>query len=418
MDSAARPNGLAKQRWSGAGSSIPLGEQQVGLPDLWNTDRSHITGKRIAQLIAFAGDGKLRDGNSASQELRHLLAVVPSDRIGTWIDECLTDRFSDFGFVLQDIINEIGRRLGFDVIPGVYRGHPNEGYDGLWRIPDGNAILVESKASTSYSISLSRIAGYRKQIAPELSIAPEEISILLVVGSEDTEELEAQIRGSRYAWSVRVLGVQSLVRLLKLKETLGDPGVERQIQEILIPQEFTRLDRIVDLVFVTAEEAQTEEGELTEDPEGLAEDSPVASKAGFHAEIIPRLEKRFGGPLVKQSRVTWASPDGRVLVSCQVSKEFEREDMHFWFGLKRTTKEVLEKHTNAFCSFGLGTSRRVVLIPFCKLARLLECMYTSPDDSGRVRHWHVRFRHNNGKIELILTPNGHDVDVTEFLLSS
>ena len=202
----------------------------MALIDLWNADRQQITDKRIDQLIAFAGEGRLRDRNSTSEEFRTLLKVVSSDVIGQWLDECLEIRFSDFGFVLQDTVNEVGRRLGFDVNHGVYRSHSNEGYDGLWRIPGGRAILVESKSSTSYSINLSRISEYRKQVAPQLGLRPEDISILIVVGTEDTYDFEAQVRGSRFAWDIRILGVNSLFRLLKLRESLDDPKGERHIQ--------------------------------------------------------------------------------------------------------------------------------------------------------------------------------------------
>ena len=281
----------------------------MALLDLWNAEHQQITGKRIDQLIAFAGEGRLRDGNSTCKEFRMLLKAVSSDVIGHWLDECLDIRFTDFGFVLQDTVNEVGRRLGFDVVHGVYRSHSNEGYDGMWRVPGGRAILVESKSSTSYSINLSRISDYRKQVAPQLGVRPENISILIVVGSEDTSEFEAQVRGSRFAWDIRLLGVKSLFRLLKLKEALDDPKVELQIQDILFPQEFTRLDRIIDLVFATAEDAQDlETDEADEEAEG-DDSAPEKSRANFHGAILPQLEKHFGQPLVKRSRSQWATPD-------------------------------------------------------------------------------------------------------------
>jgi hypothetical protein len=83
----------------------------MALVDLWNSDRDQIAGKRIDQLISFAGEGRLRDGNTTSAELRSLLAAIPSEYLGRWIGECLENRFTDFGFVLQDIVNEIGKRL-------------------------------------------------------------------------------------------------------------------------------------------------------------------------------------------------------------------------------------------------------------------------------------------------------------------
>ena len=160
---------------------------------------------------------------------------------------------------------------------------------------------MESKSSTSYSINLSRISDYRKQIAPQIRGArPEDISILIVVGSEDTSDFEAQVRGSRFAWDIRLLGVNSLFRLLKLKEALDDPKVELQIQDILFPQEFTRLDRIIDLVFATAEDAQDIETKQDDDEEVTGDTTLQESRANFHAAILPGLEKFFGQPLVKQ----------------------------------------------------------------------------------------------------------------------
>jgi len=388
----------------------------MALKDLWMSDRSQITKKRVAQLIAFAGEGKLRDGKATSRELRELLAVVPSELIGEWIDECLDARFTDFGLVLQDIVNEIGRRLSFRVMHGVYRGQPGEAFDGLWQAPGGHVILVESKSSTSYAINLTRIAGYRKQIPSTMGVSPEQVSILVVVGTEDTDELEAQVRGSRYAWDVRLLGMKSLLRLLRLKETLDDPNVERQIQEILVPQEFTRLDRIVDLVFATSEETRSVAEEELQEPAVRDEEQRPSSPASFHAEVIPRLERHLGGSLVKRSRITWVSADDAILLSCQVSKEFDRTDMHYWFGLKRATKETLARHDNSFCAFGLGCSDRVLLMPFRWLAEHLPDLYTSPDKDGNVRHWHVRFLRVNKRIELLTCPDKDNCDVTEFLV--
>lgn len=389
----------------------------MALIDLWNADRQQISSKRIDQLIAFAGEGRLLDGNSTSDEFRKLLKVVSSDVIGHWLDECLEIRFTDFGFVLQDVVNETGRRLGFDVTHGVYRSHSNEGYDGLWCIPGGRAIVVEAKSSTAYSINLSRISEYRKQVAPQLNMRPEDISILIVVGTEDTSEFEAQVRGSRFAWDIRLLGVKSLFRLLKLKEALDDPKVERQIQEILFPQEFTRLDRIVDLVFATAEDAQSAEtDEADEEPDEIEVTTPGIPRANFHSAILPRLEKHFAQPLVKRSRVQWATPDDNVLLSCQVSKQFSKGNADFWFGLKRTTRESLEAHSNAFCAFGLGSPDRVLLLPFSLLAQYLEGMFTSPDKGGDILHWHVRFAKDGDGMSLLVERDRKRLDVTEYLL--
>jgi hypothetical protein len=383
----------------------------------YGSDRSQITSKRIDQLIAFAGEGRLRDGSATANEFRALLKVRSSEVVGTWIDECLDIRFTDFGFALQDLVNEIGTRLGLDVKHGIYRGHSNEGYDGLWQLGESRAILVEAKSTTAYSINLNRISEYRKQVAPNLDVRPEGISILIVVGNEDTSEFEAQVRGSRFAWDIRLIGVSSLFRLLQLKETLDDPTVERQIQEILFPQELTRLDKIIELVFATAEDASgSEDAQEVGDEDEAEEVTPSRPRANFHAAVLPRLETHFAKPLVRRSRVQWATPDDEVLLSCQVSKQFTKGNMDYWFGLKRTTRESLQKHKNPFLAFGLGSPKRVVFLPHVFLDQYLPGFFTSPDSKGEILHWHVRFKNTGSGVALLVNRDRNPVDVTEYLL--
>lgn len=203
--------------------------------------------------------------------------------------------------------------------------------------------------------------------------------------------------------------------MLKLKEALDDPSVERQIQEILVPQEFTRLDRIVDLVFATAEDAQagTEET-VSGEPPTTVEDQP--SRADFHNEIVAKLEKQIGKPLVRQSRVLWSSPDDQVLVSCQVSKEYGEGTTHYWFGLKRSTKTTLEKHGEARCAFGLGSSRLTVLLPYAVIAQALPLCSVSTDAEGQIIHWHIRFTRKGSHVKLVLNDQPGEINVSKYLI--
>ena len=64
----------------------------MALIDLWNSDRSQVTDKRLEQLIAFAGEGKLRDGNDTSIELRALLARANIDEQFIMVIDALGSR--------------------------------------------------------------------------------------------------------------------------------------------------------------------------------------------------------------------------------------------------------------------------------------------------------------------------------------
>jgi hypothetical protein len=63
----------------------------------------------------------LRPQNSEHSSLTFL-----SDSLMAYAAHCLERPFSESGFALQDIINQLGKRLGFLVEPGRYRGTKNE----------------------------------------------------------------------------------------------------------------------------------------------------------------------------------------------------------------------------------------------------------------------------------------------------
>jgi hypothetical protein len=87
----------------------------MALVDFWKSSPDQIRNKTVQQLLVFAGDGRLRDGNETSVEFRQFLTHISSDLLSAFASQCLTSSFSDGGLALQDIVNQAGRRLGFKV---------------------------------------------------------------------------------------------------------------------------------------------------------------------------------------------------------------------------------------------------------------------------------------------------------------
>ena len=79
----------------------------------------------IEQIVAICGDGKLRDQSQCSDEFRHYLSLQDNEKIAEYAKYCLETKFDKSGFVLQDIMNEIGRRIGYVVENGRYSGKKN-----------------------------------------------------------------------------------------------------------------------------------------------------------------------------------------------------------------------------------------------------------------------------------------------------
>ena len=184
----------------------------------WKSNPAEVGGMSIEQIVRTAGDGALKDGSACSTELRSYFSQIPSEKLATYLQNCLSEHFEKSGLVLQDVVNELGRRLNSEVTNGRYQGTTNTiGFDGLWSAPEGSSMIVEVKTTDAYRISLDTIAGYRKRLG-EAGQLTDEASILIVVGRQDTGELEAQVRGSRHAWDVRLISAEALMKLVALKE--------------------------------------------------------------------------------------------------------------------------------------------------------------------------------------------------------
>jgi hypothetical protein len=365
----------------------------MSLAELWRTPNSQIQNRHIRQVIAFAGDGRLLDEGPTSKEFREFLALVPSSVLARYSDECLADSFSESGLALQDIVNEIGRRLGFVVSNGRYRGAGGHvGVDGIWRLPDNRSILVEVKTTDAYRIDLNKIAGYKKRLSKDGLITEEEATSLIVVGRTDTGDLEAQIRGSRHAWETRLISIDALLRLMTIKEEVDDPNTVAKIHEILIPREFTKLDEIVDVLFRTAEEAKEPGTELDSPeskPEGENQGQKKFTPVSFNLACVEKIAAHLNQTLVKRSRITFSSPDDTLTLVCAVSKTHgDLEWPAYWFAFHPHHKETLEKAKAGYVAYGCGSPDLIFLIPFSDFVAWLPGMNVT--DSERGTYWHVQ----------------------------
>lgn len=364
----------------------------MALLDLWKTSPDQLSDKQIHQLIAFAGGGKLRDGSPCAEELKAFLSMAPSSSLASYAEQCLAESFTDSGLALQDVVNEVGSRLGADVTPGRYRGKSTEiGFDGLWVFPNGQSIVVEVKTTDAYRIDLNVIAGYQKALVDAGRISEDASSILLVVGRQDTGDLEAQIRGSRFAWDVRIISVDALNRLVAIKEEVEDPVIIDRIHSILIPREFTRLDEIANILFSAAEDIKQEtasEDEAEPGGEETKAKEPKFKPVAFHDACMTRVAKSLGETLLKRSRASYQSADKKIRVNCAVSKEYDSgKHPNYWYAFHPHQQEFLAGGKNSFVVFGCGASKRVLAIPFEEFNTWLDGMWTTEKEDRS--YWHV-----------------------------
>jgi hypothetical protein len=369
-------------------------------PDLFKT-------KSLSQILSFTGDGKLQNNNLTSQEFRQLLGIVQTDVLRMFVDECLTKKIenNNGGYALQDIVNQIGIRLGFKVEYGLYQGRPNSiGFDGVWTSDKNYSIIVEVKTTDAYRINLDVIAEYRNKLIESHKINKENSSILIVVGRQDTGDLEAQIRGSHHAWDVRLLSSDSLINLLTLKETLNDIKTVKQINETLKPNEYTKLDKLIELIFLTSKDIQIstdqDDGEVEDDNDlynkNVDDGREKQEHVTFNDACVEKIQKYLKIRLIKETRASFTDSDKNIGVISIISKIYSRRnDERYWFGFHPHQKDFLINYNESFISFGCGSDEIIFLIPFSKFEPLLKNMNITEKDDRM--YWHVVISNIKGK---------------------
>jgi len=398
------------------------------LLSIWSTNSAAVEQFTIEQVVNTAGDGNLRDNSECSQELRTYLSEVKSHKLAEYVERCLTSSFSKGGSVLQDLVNEFGRRLDYRVTNGRYQGTTNAiGFDGIWASPEGHSIVVEVKTSDAYRISLDTIAEYRAKLVRADQL-PQPSSILIVVGRQDTGELEAQVRGSRHAWDVRLISAEALIRLVHLKEESDSPETGMKIRSLLIPKEYTRLDGMIDVMFATAKDVEgateTESG-VGEAPEEAPPDKTKGvwqfTDAGLlqtkREEIIAALGRREEANLIKKSRALYWHPTRNVRAACTVSKRYlKRGAPPYWYAYHPQWDEFLGEGSRSFLVLGCMDRQEAFAIPLETIRSSLDALNVSEREDGE-RYWHIHLAESSsGEWSLILPKRKSSMPLKSFSL--
>lgn len=389
----------------------------MALLAFWKARPEEVRALSLEQVVSAAGDGRLKDGSECAREFRAFLADADAEMLAGYVAECLEEAggrrtrngFEGSGLALQDVVNEIGRRLDFAVEDGLYQGRRDAiGYDGVWRDGRGGDLVVEVKTTEAYSIDLEVIAAYRQKLIDAGRVS-DRASVLFVVGRRDTGALEAQIRGSPHAWTMRMIGAQALVRLLEVKVTAEAEAVAEQIRALLRPVEYTRLDGIVDLVFRVRQDAEEAGAEAdAEEPAAergaarrLPSSPPAPGVEAFREAAAERISRHLGVRLVRRRRSLFETADASTRVVVAVSKRYARSYQAYWYAYYDTQKAWLEDAAQAWVALCAADSGDLYLAPAAEIARHLDRMNKTNREADRT-YWHVQIRLDADRFVLVL----------------
>ena len=68
-------------------------------------------GKNVQQIVGFCGNGRLTNDSECSTEFCSYLEQQNEAKLFEHANYCLENSFDKSGYVLQDIVNEMGRRI-------------------------------------------------------------------------------------------------------------------------------------------------------------------------------------------------------------------------------------------------------------------------------------------------------------------
>src|SRR6202041_2250297 len=142
------------------------------------------------------------------------------------------------------------------------------GFDGIWKAKGEPPLIIEVKTTDYVTIPLEKLATYKEKLVASDHLTRDS-SILIVVGREDTGALEAQVRGSRYAWEMSLISIERLIKLVQIKEKSDDPSTLNQIRQLLQPFEYTKIDKIIDVIFTTAVNVESQQEIEQEEPTAI-----------------------------------------------------------------------------------------------------------------------------------------------------
>lgn len=391
------------------------------LLELWKSSPETIAAMSLEQVVNISGNGKLTDNSETSKELTTYLSQIDTEKLGEYVSYCLSNAFPQGGYVLQDIVNELGRRLEYDVTNGLYSGKKNSiGFDGIWTLQDGLSIVVEVKTTDAYRINLDTIDNYRNRLVKDGQIS-DKSSILIVVGRQDTGDIEAQIRGSRHAWVIRMISAESLLKIVSLKEASEDEETLSKIRSLLVPFEYTRLDNIIDIVFTTVTDASAPESVSTSLEDGEHNLPPkekynkqdrtdVNLIKSIRSKIIEELGKTKSVSLIARSRALFWTNDKSIRVACTISKPYTKGS-DYWYAFHKKWLDFLKDGVEGLYVLGFVDERKFLAIPVAVVEQNIDKYYKTTQNGNL--YWHILVDKTPDGYSLNI-PGGKAVNISQF----
>ena len=223
---------------------------------------------------------------------------------------------------------------------------------------------------------------------------------------------------------MRIIGVDALAKLMRVNLSTFSQEVTEKIHTILQPFEYTRVDKIVDVVFTTIEDKTHESDSFDEvQDKGTArtqrqiDKTPRSILDAKKVAAAQRLSAKLGRPLVRKRYSLYSDSTDQLHAVIAVSKRYTRSGSDFyWYAYhnepQRTFLRVADK---GYMVFALADSEESFAVPYEVLEKHWDHFYETVQDNGSL-YKHIYIYHELGNFHLRVNKiGGTEIDLSQYL---
>ena len=234
--------------------------------------------------------------------------------------------------------------------------------------------------------------------------------------------MEAQVRGSRYAWDMRLISIERLIKLVQIKEKSDDPNTLVQIRQLLRPFEYTKIDRIIDVIFTTALDVETQQisdhdavaGEQERDSskQDRTDSDLLNSK---RQEAVDAFAVAKGKDLIRYSRTLYWSSDKKIRTCCAVSKRYQIDYQPYWYAFHPNWDRFLAEGEDSFFILACMDQNEAYAVPHSWITANKKNLNVT--EKGEKSYWHIALTLDRGLLAINLSRIGKKVPLQPFAFS-
>jgi hypothetical protein len=223
---------------------------------------------------------------------------------------------------------------------------------------------------------------------------------------------------------MRIIGIEALIKLMEVNLSTSSKEVTEKIHTILKPIEYTRIDKIVDVIFTAAEDKDLDIDSVGEplDYQDKNGQKVYATPQSTPREVIEKkkqnaieaLSHKLDKVLVKKKFSLYSDQNGSIHAAVAISKRYVRSDTYYWYAYHEVQRQFLSEAASGYMTFGMADLDSVFAVPYPKLEELRGRLNSTIREDGR-EYKHIYIYLEGGAYTMRLKA-GEEIDLSPYLV--